>query len=134
MMGAGMVDIPKIACLGIPGGPDVRAQDSPGTARSGACIYCREPAGGHHKATCVCWTHPVRVGIYVEGEMVAVYTHHLPASWDAEAVRFKLEESSWCAGNLWDVEHVAEALRERGVEGDCLCGAVDLVAQMGGSA
>lgn len=90
--------------------PKVRLEDErPAAKGSGVCFYCHRAIGDRHDATCVLWTHRVKVRVTIDYEV------DVPYSWTKEIVEFHRNEGSWCASNvLNELENVEEEI-------GCLC-------------
>ena len=83
--------------------------------RPDQCFYCGQPVGAEHKEDCVCRVKVVMVQVTMTIPRV------VPASWDADAVDFHLNESSWCANNIED--DLARYKDAMGDDAPCMCGA-----------
>jgi hypothetical protein len=83
--------------------------------RPDQCFYCGQPVGAEHKEDCVCRVKVVMV------EVTMTIPRVVPASWGADDVDFKLNESSWCANNI--ASDIGEYMAAMSDEAPCMCGA-----------
>lgn len=75
---------------------------------SDQCCWCKSHLGEQHEAECVCRKQTVVVRMTIE------YVVDAPESWDADAIEFHRNESSWCAGNAaGELEGLFARLKKR---------------------
>ena len=90
--------------------PLVTADCGPAPAgRPGQCVYCCQPIGERHKPNCPHWTRPVRLRVTFE------YVSDEPMFFDADGIRVRYNEGTWCADNL------VATLERLGEQFGCLC-------------
>jgi hypothetical protein len=94
----------------------VRTQDERPNRRDGTCFYCRTPIGQPHKEGCVVLSKTVVVRVSLE-VVISV-----PRDWNPSLIDFHLNDSSWCADNLFSdlADWLDEENKERGPA--CTCG------------
>jgi hypothetical protein len=81
------------------------------------CFYCQEKRGAQHKSDCVMRRRTVVVKMTIE------YVIDVTEDWDAEAIEFHRNESSWCANNA--VPELERLFEHTGKDGaTCLCNRV----------
>ncbi len=102
-----------------------------------ACFYCGARVGVLHGSDCVTVEKEVEVAVKVtleKGRAIrGIWRKFVPHSWEPYNIEFQMNESSWCASNIfnhwdditWDEESKAGAqeLIDTYAEYDhCLCG------------
>jgi hypothetical protein len=117
--------------------PLVDARDDgirPG-GRPDQCLYCRQRVGQYHGWQCVIVKKRVELRVraaFTGGVVFGLWQLDLPHGWDAEAIEFYQNDSSWCASNFLREQELGTVTWEVGQDpwpalvglhdaGDCLC-------------
>lgn len=86
------------------------------------CFYCGQRVGKPHGPHCVIVTKVVELRVRV-GDVEGPWITTVPHAWDEEDIRYRYNDSTWCAGNLFD-EDLAEPLASHLAAMDpdgCIC-------------
>lgn len=90
--------------------------------RPDQCFYCNQSVGSPHARDCVCVTKVVELRVTVDG-VEGTWVTTVPHAWDEEAIHYRYNDSTWCAGNLFG-ETIEGPLAQHleSLDGDlCLC-------------
>ena len=77
------------------------------------CFYCGELIGNEHKPSCPCRVKVVQLKVELILPVV------VPEYWDADAVDFHFNDSSWCADNI--ANELVRYMEAKSYEAGCLC-------------
>lgn len=77
------------------------AKDDDGIRPNGepdSCFYCQQKVGKLHTKNCVITWRDKKVKLIALVE----FEEEVPEHWDEEDIRFRYNDSTWCASNLFD--------------------------------